>query len=197
MVVDDLEQVVTYVRTCLEADGNFHVEAFTSAVQLMERFEPGKVDVVLADLEMPGMNGGQLQSRLTKLDPCLAYVVVTGHANVKTAVELMERGVFTLVEKPFTKDEIVETAVKAAEHTCACRAKRQGLTENMALLATLTDEEREVLDCLIEGHSNKAAVQKLAISSRTLDRRRAAILEKLHVNSLAEAIALVLRTKWK
>jgi FixJ family two-component response regulator len=197
MVVDDVEQVVSYVRTCLEMDGNFEVECFTSANSLFEKFVPGTVDVVLADLEMPGMHGGELQSKLAMLDPGLSFVVMTGRADVKTAVQLMERGTFTLLEKPFTKEEIVTAATKAAKHTRDSGDKRQGLAEGTALLATLSEEECEVLSCLLEGHSNKAVVQRLAISSRTLDRRRAKILEKLKVDSFAEVIALVVRTRWK
>ncbi len=196
MIVDDVPHVVDYVHTCLAME-SFQVECFTSPKPLLEQFVAGATDVVLADLEMPEMDGRELQAQLAKLDPCLSFVVLTGHANVTTAVQLMEQGTFTLLEKPFTKDDLVTATIKAAEHTRACRQKRHGLADDMALVATLTDEEREVLDCLIEGHSNKAAVQKLAISSRTLDRRRAKILEKLKANSFAEVIALVIRTRLK
>lgn len=194
-VIDDFEHIVEYVRAALESDGQFQCECFTSVAPLIEKFAPGQVDAILADLKMPDLDGGELHRRISERDHALSFVVMTGHADVKTAVKLMEQGTFTLLEKPFTRDEIVGAARKAAERTIELRTRDKDRLEILGLLATLDPDENEVLDSMLLGRSNKETAFVLSISPRTLDRRRNSILAKLKVNTFAEVIAMVTRAR--
>lgn len=192
-IVDDYANVVALARLALETSGHFECRGFTSSCELIDAFTPSCADVVISDLKMPTVDGAELHRALSTKDPYVSFVVMTAFADVKTAVELMEQGTFTLLEKPFSPDGLVAAALRAAERTQARRAEYQGRANDVALLATLTEEEREILRQMVGGYTNKMIVRQLAVSSRTVDRRRQSILQKLKARSVAEVVALATR----
>ncbi|MEZ6100972.1 MAG: response regulator [Pirellulaceae bacterium] len=192
-VVDDSPKILDLVCRILTASGEFDCVGYGNGAEMLARFRPGELDCVLTDLKMPEVDGEQLHRRLAQLDPMLSVVIVTGYADVKTAVRLMEQGTFTLLEKPFSAADLRTIAERAAERTRQRRRDLQPRLEEAARISLLSEEEREVLDGIIAGLPNKAIAYQLAISPRTLDRRRQSVMKKLQVNSAAEVAALVAR----
>jgi two-component system response regulator FixJ len=192
-IADDSPAIVELARKSLESTGEYQCHCFTDGAQVLEAFEPGTVDCVLADLRMPRPDGEELYQLLEQRDPLLSFVIMTGHADVRTAVRIMERGTFTLLEKPFSLDELISTVRRASQHTREQRARRHLKDLEAARLSTLTSEEREVLDCMVAGLPNKAIATNLTLSPRTLDRRRQSLMRKLNVDSVAQVAALVAR----
>ncbi|MCA9247034.1 MAG: response regulator transcription factor [Planctomycetales bacterium] len=192
-VVDDYPAIAEVAKRYLLAAGGFEVRTFTSARDLLHDFVPNTVDCVVADLKMPGLDGGELHLELAQQDPSLSFVFVTGFADVKTAVKLMEQGAFTLLEKPFSAEDLVVSVRRAVEQTSELRAKQSQREQAATLLSTLTEDERDVMECMVAGLPNKTIANKLALSSRTVDRRRHAVLTKMQVSSVPELAALVAR----
>jgi two-component system response regulator DctR len=118
-------------------------------------------------------------------------VVVTGVADVPTTVAMMERGAVTLLEKPYNHDDLV----RAVERGLAVSRERwlQKLNQKSVVerLATLSEDERRVMECMLTGQPNKAVAHRLELSMRTVDRRRQAVLEKMGVRTAPE-LALLL-----
>ena len=192
-VIDDSPPVVDIICRYLIAAGDFECEGFVTPSSLLADFAPGRVDCVVADLKMPDIDGGQLLDTLNKHDPFLQFVIVTGHADVPTTVRLMQQGASTLLQKPFTSESIVGAVQRAAQTTRESRDRCASLVEASKRLESLSDDERDVLDCVMEGTPNKAIARQLTLSSRTLDRRRASLLAKMKVETVIELVALVTR----
>src|SRR2546430_16766331 len=140
---------------------------------------------------MAGIDGIERQRRMVAADSTLALVVVTGHADVATAVRLMENGAVTLLEKPYDDSLLLRAVRQALARSRREHASRRRRSQVAHCLSTLTDEERRVLDCLLENKANKTVAFELGISLRTVDRRRRAVLDKMRAASVPELAAIV------
>ncbi len=184
-VVDDDRHVLTSLSALLEAH-DFEVCAFESAERFLATVDSESVGCVIADLQMPVMDGQQLQRQLLTVSPALAVIVVTGYADVPTTVELMNRGAVTVIEKPYQVVELITAVTIATAKSSESHARihrRQGIRDR---LATLTEEEREIAQGMIAGTPIKALARKLRLSMRTVDRRRRSILSKMQADSVGE-----------
>ena len=184
-LVDDDIKIREVLSDILEED-QFTVSCFESAEAFLENVPVDSKGCLLLDLMMPGMGGVELQHRVLADYRRLATVVLTGAADVSVAVNLMQNGAMTLLEKPFQPHQLtsaVEQALDRSELRSKQLAKSGDLEQR---LATLSPAEEDVMKYMITGMSNKQAARELNIGNRTLDRRRAAVLAKLQVSSIAE-----------
>jgi len=189
-VVDDDTAVLASARALLEPQG-YEVLVFTSADAFLEHATLDQPGCVITDILMPDVDGVELQQRLLTAGSTLSLIVVTGVATVATTVKLMQRGAMTILEKPYEQSEL-RRAVEAALLTSQHRWRQ--LQDNRATLArldSLTAEEQQVMQLMVAGKANKAIAAMLGLSSRTLDRRRQAVLTKLNVESTAELVSLI------
>jgi two-component system, LuxR family, response regulator FixJ len=120
-------------------------------------------------------------------------VIMTGHGDIPLAVEAMKLGAVDFLEKPFDDDRLIamiETAIRRAEPA----AKSEALTQDIvARIATLSPRERQVMDGLIAGLSNKLIARDYDISPRTIEVYRANVMTKTQANSLSELVRLAMR----
>lgn len=189
-VVDDDESVVQSVTAVLTQFG-FSVKGFTSAQEFLDAAPLAQPGCLIADVQMPEINGVGLQRRLVDAESPLAIVVVTGAVDVATAVELMERGAVTLLEKPYDPTDLrrsVERALEASFQLHQRAAQRKALDQR---LAALSEEERRVMELMLAVETNKSIARALDISPRTVDRRRQKVLEKMGVASVAQLAMLM------
>ena len=122
-------------------------------------------------------------------------IVLTAHADVKTAVRLMEEGATTLLEKPFQPDDLYAAVDRAVRATVARRSAEEKLAEARRNFAELTADEREVLECMVAGLANKTISSQLHLSMRTVDRRRRSVLTKMECDSVSELATLIARLR--
>ncbi|MGN6546813.1 MAG: response regulator transcription factor [Aureliella sp.] len=194
-VVDDDSSVATLAARLLEASGEFACRIFTSPRTLLSALGPGATECVVSDVRMPDIDGAQLQRQLREVDPTTSILFLTGHADVPTTVQLMEQGAVTLLEKPYQPEKLVSAVRKAVSRCEQLRHAHEEVLDTQARLQQLSPDEREVLDCMVAGLTNKAIAHKLALSSRTLDRRRQNILQTMGVESVVELAALLERVR--
>ncbi|TWT85686.1 Transcriptional regulatory protein FixJ [Posidoniimonas polymericola] len=190
-LVDDDAAVLKVTREVL-LGGGYQVRCFQSAAEYLEDSSPND-DCVVTDLNMPGIGGAELLKRIHELDPTLPVIVLTGFADVATAVKLMERGVVTLVEKPCSSIDLLAAVAKAISDGEHRRYRRDQAHDVMNRLAQLNDEELAVMKGVVRGFSNKVLAGRLEMSARTLDRRRHSVFEKMGAESPAELAALAER----
>ena len=156
----------------------------------------GRAPCAVVDVLMPGgMDGIVLQAELARRGAALPVVAVTGHADVPLAVRAMRAGAVDFVEKPYPKQRILSAVAEAVD--AAEAERRQGPAGEPDAVAAvkldaLTPRERTVLHGLVSGQPNKVIAHELGISPRTVEAHRAAVMEKLGVRSLAEAVRLAL-----
>jgi two-component system response regulator FixJ len=189
-VVDDDEAVRGAIQFCLGLAG-FSVATFDGAGALLGTVLPPE-GCILTDYHMPGLNGLQLQQRLSENSVFLPVIVMTGHADVPLAVRALKAGAVDFLEKPFTDDQLVVAVQTALDRNA--KAVQGSAVASLAAqkIALLTPREREVLDFLAAGKSTKDIARALGTSPRTIDVHRARVLHKLEANSLAEIVHLVI-----
>jgi FixJ family two-component response regulator len=189
-VIDD-ETLVREVTCRILSAGGFQAVGYSSAEQFLSAFDEQACGCVVTDLRMPGIDGAELLARLRTSGSSVAIVVLTGHADVRTAVKLMEDGALTLLEKPYEPAELLATVARAIKQTTTRRATQQRVASVRLRLDQLTAEERLVMDCMIAELPTKAIAAKLVLSTRTVERRMLAVLQKMHVSGIAELAALI------
>ena len=190
-IIDDDDAVRDSLSLQLEATG-YEVASFPSAVGFLEiagTLQPG---CVISDVQMPDMDGMELQRRLSDLKLDFPVVIVTGHADVALAVRAMKAGAVDFIEKPFEERAILDCVRHAQTRFAAQRATAQAGATAREKLATLTPREREVFDEMVRGKQNKMIAYDLDISPRTVEVHRARVLEKLEARSLSELVRLAL-----
>lgn len=191
-IVDDDQAVSRSTGLLLRAKG-IETRAFASAEAFLSALSPEMCGCVLADVRMPGMTGLELQQRLADEGAQLAVVIMTGHGDVPMAVEAMKQGAVDFLEKPFALNALlnsVERAFARLDET-ADGAPPALDEETRVRLDSLTTRERDVLDQLVLGQTNKVIAYELGISQRTVEVHRARIKEKLGAASLSDLIRLM------
>ncbi len=189
VIVDDMPAIVRMIGMQLTATGQFSCTGFTSATELLGEYDPRDTDCIVADIKMPIVDGVELHQNVVSEFPDLSFVFLTGQADVRTAVQLMEQGAFTLLEKPFKKEELINKVYHACRRTSELKSRRQERSEIESRFAELTEDEREVMEYILAGESNKTMAADLAMSLRTIDRRRLSVFEKMGVQNASELIA--------
>ena len=189
-LIDDDPSVRKLLETSLSVHG-FSVRSFTSAEAFLDAQLTDLAGCILLDVEMPGMNGLQLQQILSERDACIPIIFVTGHADVPKSVSALKAGAFDFLEKPFSQKKLVEIIEQAFAADLQSREQRQLKISHRERFDRLTEREFEIMKMLIEGsanHSSKTIAEQLNISPRTIEHHRMRILEKTEAHSVAELV---------
>jgi two-component system response regulator FixJ len=189
-VVDDDAAIRESLRFLLEASG-FAVRTHASATALLAA-AASLSGCVLTDVRMPAMDGLELQQRLNERGFCLPVIIMTGQADVPIAVRAMRAGALDFLEKPLDDGRLLEAVRRALDESRRRQHARLTAAEAAVRLAVLTPREREVLDLLVGGLSNKAIANELGASPRTIEVHRARIQEKVQARGLPDLVRLVL-----
>ena len=155
---------------------------------------PSSPSSLLLDVRMPGTSGLVLFERIVDrgLLPLMPVIFLTGHGDVPTAVAAVKRGAFDFVEKPFSDNALVDRVERALAASGEAIGQQRLHMSVHRRLAELTEREREVMQCVIDGRPNKLIADVLNISVRTVEVHRARVFEKMGVKSAVE-LANVLR----
>jgi two-component system, LuxR family, response regulator FixJ len=188
-VVDDDPAFLRSMQALLDSSG-FATCTYDSAPAVLDAASQLSGGCVLLDVQMPGMNGLELQANLNELGIRLPVIVMTGQGDVATAVLAMKAGAVDFIEKPFD-DDLLLMAIETALAAAAGQASRERtIGDAAALIATLSPRERQVLEGIVAGRSTKMIAHDIGISPRTVEVHRAHMLERLGIRSIAEAIRL-------
>jgi FixJ family two-component response regulator len=190
-IVDDDPAIIITLTALLGSEGITAI-GYESAPAFLRGFSRPSPGCLLVDVHMPGMSGLDLQEQLAASDIRLPIIMITGGADVATAVQAMKQGAVDFIEKPFVYDSIIRTVRQALALDVQLNAKRVDALMVSSRLATLTERERAILALAAGGNSTKEIARTLAISPRTIDAHRANILRKLNVKSVADLLRAVL-----
>lgn len=196
VVVDDDSEVCQSIAWTLNSVG-YSVQTYPSVDAFLAQPVPGQPLTVLIDLLLPGMTGlGLCREILARDIPCV-FAVISGHADVPTAVEAMKLGAIDLLEKPFGKQRLLEVVSKATATARERSSHRHEAAETLRRLESLSPREREIFDAIASGLVTKEIAKRLEISGRTVDVHRSRIMQKLGIESplqIANILAIVKQT---
>jgi len=190
-VIDDDEAVRHSLAFLFECAG-LPVRTYESAAAFLPVATGLRGGCIVTDVRMPEMDGLALQRRLQELGIRLPVIVMTGHGDVPIAVQALKAGAADFIEKPFD-DETLLIAVRAAlEANRRSRAHDAEIESIATRLAGLTRRERQVLERLVAGQSNKTIAYDLGASPRTVEVHRARVMEKMGARSLSDLVRMAL-----
>lgn len=205
LLAEDHTIVRKGLRSLLDAEPDTEVvgeaEDGRKAIQLVEKLCP---DVVLMDISMPALNGLEATRQITKRFPEVKVLILTVHSDEEYIRQVLSAGASGYLVKQAAPSELA-SAIRAAyqgdffpspsisrELIEDYTRQAEAMSENDSLLA-LTDREREVLQLIAEGHSNRQIAEILHISVKTVETHRAHLTDKLGIRSAAELTKYALR----
>lgn len=181
-IVDDDPAVRDSLRWLLESM-RLRVATFGSAEDFLKFYTMHMVGCLILDVRMPGMSGLQLQQFLTKQKYSLPIIFITGHGDIPMAVRAMQAGAMYFLEKPFEDQVLLDYVHEALALDNDNQQSRIRLTMIQARIANLTEREREVMELVIDNHSNKEIASKLGVSIKTVEFHRSHMMDKMHATS--------------
>jgi len=186
-VVDDDDAARDSLVMLLKSDG-LDARPFASAHEFLATFDTEARGCIISDLRMPSMDGIELIKALKALGSALPVIVITGHADVSRAVDAMKAGASDFIEKPFESELILRLVRACMEENDAAVDASAAKSRVLRRLGSLTTRERQVLDLIVEGASNKVIAARLEISPRTVEIYRANVMSKMRADSLSDLI---------
>lgn len=177
----------------LLGSAGFSVTLFDSALKFLETMPSLAFGCVVSDVRMPGMDGIDLLRQLKKVPKTLPIVIMTGHGDIPLAVEAIKLGAIDFLEKPF-EDERLVIMISTALSQAADQSKTESISADIASrIASLSPRERQVMDGLVAGLSNKLIARDYNISPRTIEVYRANVMTKMQASSISELVRLAMR----
>jgi two-component system, LuxR family, response regulator FixJ len=191
-IVDDDPAIRDALAIVFEEAG-FRVTVFADGPALLTMMQHRAPDVVLLDVQLPGPSGLDVLRLLIARKFVGPIVMISGHADIPMAVEAIKTGAVDLVEKPFDADRVILQVSKALAAHAKRRAERADPVTALGPdgASLLTPRERDVLQELVRGASNKEAGRSLGISPRTIEVHRARIMEKLGAKNAADLVRVI------
>ncbi|WP_298374690.1 response regulator [uncultured Bradyrhizobium sp.] len=191
-IVDDDASFRSAISRVLKASG-YAVADYDSAASFLEATdaEPG---CLLLDVQMPALNGLELQQELAKLSHHWPIIFMTGHGDIPTSVRAIKAGAEDFLSKPILKQTLLEAIERALSRLREVQRNQGRLDALRALIAQLTPRENEVFALMVRGKMNKQIAYSLGTSERTIKYHRQMIMQKLQVGSFAEAVSVAERT---
>jgi FixJ family two-component response regulator len=190
-VVDDDPAMRSSLRWLIESVG-FSVHTCGSAREFLATYRDGTPGCLVLDVRMPGMSGLDLQAELARQRINIPILIITGYAEVPLAVRAMKAGALDFIEKPFSDQTLLDRIRAAVARDEVARRRRSAREQVEARMRLLTQRERDVMERVITGKSNKLIAAELNLSMKTVEVHRAHVMEKLQAGSLADLIRLAL-----
>lgn len=189
-IIDDEASVRAALTFLLEGQ-DYRVKSWPNgAAFLASAPPPAAQEIALIDVRMPQIDGLELQERLILSGRPVAVIMMTAHADIAMAVRAMRNGAVTFLEKPFESKVLLQALVDAQAEADGDGARKQQCIEAELMLQRLTPREKEVLQGLTQGLSNKEIGRTLGLSPRTVETHRAALMAKFGARSLSEALRI-------
>jgi len=208
LIADDHHVVRTGLRALLESKAGWQVCAeATNGREAVEQAGQLKPDVAVLDIGMPLLNGVEATRQIRKLAPHTEILILTMHDSELLVQEVLEAGAHGYIlkddadrnliaavdalrrHKPFLSARVSDAVSKAVQPS------GEGFTPQRVSRSRLTPREREIVQLLAEGKSNKEVAVVLGISVKTAETHRANIMLKLNFHSITELVRYALRNK--
>jgi FixJ family two-component response regulator len=179
-----------HVRELAEEMG-LRFQSYGNGHELLAGFDSKLIGCVVLEVQLPELNGLDVQQQLRNRNSDIPVLFLTACGTIRSAVEAVANGAIGFLEKPADDDEL---RFAISNGVALHREQREGLREQHNLrscLSRLSAGEQAVLELLVEGNTSREIAQLLDLSVRTIEHRRASMMDKLQVQSLPALFRLV------
>lgn len=187
-VVDDDPHWRSTIQQTLEIAG-YSVELYDSAEHFLQNYQFDGGCIVL-DLELSGMSGLELQETLLDQNIQPSIIFISSEANVAASVQAMRAGAIDFLQKPFKDVELLARVQEAIDQNMNLRHQHEVVSHLNDRIDTLTRREKEVLDLVLEGFTNKEIATQLGLSHRTVELHRSRVMAKMKAQSIVELVKM-------
>jgi two-component system response regulator FixJ len=191
-IVEDDATVRTSLTWLMESAG-YRVVGCSSAEEFLAKHKKDEHGVVILDNGLPGISGTELVQGYAQTDIEIPVIMLTGERDVKLAVRIMRDGARDYLVKPPHPGQLLEVVEAAVEEDARSWWRRRERDDLLVRLESLTAREREVLEQLVKGFTNRDAGLALGISPRTIEVHRGRIMEKMMADTMVDLAARLAR----
>jgi FixJ family two-component response regulator len=188
-VVDDDLSVRQGLESLIRSAG-CRVETFASAQEFLARPHTEAPNCLILDLQLPGLSGLDLQTRMADVGLEIPIVFLTGHGNIPASVRAMKAGAVEFLTKPFDDGELLRAIQEAIERDRRNRQQHTEMHELQVRYESLTVREREVMQQVVSGLLNKQVAAELNITEFTVKVHRGQVMRKMRADSLADLVRM-------
>jgi FixJ family two-component response regulator len=192
MVIDDEAAVVKALTRLLNSAG-YDASGTQSSRDFLENHLMDDIDCILMDLDMPDINGIELQGRLSCAFKNWPIIFVSGHADVQKSVTAMKGGAVDFLTKPVDADNLFAAVNAALTQVEKKRVEREELAALRARFEDLTPREKQVFEGVVAGLLNKQIAVQLGTAEKTVKVQRAQVMQKMSAHSFADLVRMATR----
>ena len=189
-IVDDDPDMRASLEYLLQSVG-LSARSYASAAEFLADSQNNCHGCLICDVRMPEMSGLDLFEHLTRLGNRVPMILMTAYADVPMAIRALKLGAAEFIEKPFSAQVMLETVQRTLAEDFGRRVSLEAWQQFAQRMESLTDKEQATLSLILEGTPNKAIAVRMDITERAVEVRRASIMKKLDVNSIAELVRQV------
>ena len=190
IIIDGDVYIQRALKRLLSTHG-FSTQIFGSAREFPENQPPiPKIGCRILDIEMPGINGLELQTQLDRRNISLPIVFLTGHGTIPRIVQAMKQGAMDFLEKPVDGYVLIDAIPRAISRSQRQFLEKQACMDLEQRFSELSPREREVFQLVVQGLLNKHTAAELGIVEQTVKVHRMRIMEKMRASSLAELVSV-------
>jgi FixJ family two-component response regulator len=191
VVDDDLPALKMTARLLSRA--GYRVGSYASPVTFLDEARLTPPCCLVLDVQMPGLSGLEVQSRVAGAPVPPAVVFVSGGADVPTSVGAMKAGAVDFLVKPFSASELLAAVKVGLERAAERLAEHVEIGAARRRLARLTPRERQVCDQVVAGLKSREIAKALGLAEKTVNIHRGRVMGKLGVTSVASLVRLLAR----
>lgn len=192
-IIDDDAAIRDSLSWLVESVG-LRVKTFANGDEFLEAYDPSLVGCIVLDVRMPGMSGLDLQEELNRQASDLPVLIITGYGEVQGAVRALKAGAADYLQKPVSDQTLLDRIQDCLRANIRERKKRADQADVVSRMASLTRRQRQVMDLVVDGRSNKEIGRRLDISVKTVESHRGHVMRKMGVSTIADLARLTLST---
>lgn len=189
-IIDDDDSFLQMLKTVFFIAG-YSVKGYLTATAFLDDLHKVECGCVIADLNMPEINGLQLQHLMHERNISIPLIFLSGAADVDSAVRAMHQGAYTFLQKPVPKALLISTVQTAIDEHQEKVAKASPVKAACSAISALSERELNVAKLTAEGLSASVIADKLNISPRTVEKHKASTFTKLNIHNIAELTRLI------
>jgi FixJ family two-component response regulator len=191
-LVDDDPDVLNAIDRLLQSVG-LRVVTFLSPQQFLEDYDRNAPACLVLDLELPVLNGLELQRALEEEASALPIIFLTGRGDIASSVQAMKHGAADFLTKPVDDTHLIAAIRDALARDQALRRVRSERERVAKCLSSLTERERQVLEQIVAGKLNKQIAADLGTSEKTVKFHRGNLMRKMGVRGVADLVKMAER----